>query len=80
MKNKYKYSSGEAAVKRMREILGDLWRQIELTPFYNQSLESINRDYGEARYVALAFGKDVTLYPRRVRWRTNGSRCIGDCL
>ena len=80
MKNKNIYQNGESAVKKMRDILGDLWRQIELMPFYNESLESINGSYHEARDTAIAFGKDVNQYPRRIKWKTNGLHCIGDYI
>lgn len=76
MKNKNKYFTGKDAINKMREILSDIWRQNALKPFYNESLEWINRHYCEARDSAIVFGEDVSKYPKRVRWRTAGLEII----
>lgn len=76
MENKNGYLSGEDAINKMREILGDIWRQNELKPFYNESIEEINECYHEARDSAMAFGKDVSKYPRRIKWQTSGLEIV----
>ncbi|MDP2628550.1 MAG: hypothetical protein Q8P15_01485 [Nanoarchaeota archaeon] len=76
MKDKNKYLDGRSAVKKMRDLLGDIWRQNELRPFYNESLEWINKNYKEARDSAIAFGKDVSRYPKKIRWQTAGLEII----
>ncbi len=78
MTEKNRYSNGNEAVKRMKNILGDIWRQIALMPFYNETLEEMNGNYQKARDIAMAFGEDVNQYPRRIRWRTNRLHIIGD--
>jgi len=78
MNKKDKYSNGNEAVRKMRGILGDIWRQIALMPFYNEDLAGINRRYQKARDSAMAFGEDIMGYPKRIRWRTNGLHAIGD--
>ena len=76
MNNKEKYQNGKDALNKMNEILSDIWRQNALAPFYNESLEWINKKYFEARDAAIIFGEDITRYPRRIRWRTAGLEII----
>jgi len=77
-KNKNNYLSGIETINKMQNILRDLWRQKELRPFYNHDLDWINKKYIEARDAAIAFGEDVSNFPRRIKWRTNGSQIIKD--
>ena len=76
MTNKEKYQYGNVAVRKMADLLGDIWRQNELKPFYNESLDCINKHYHEARGAAVALGEDVSKYPKRIRWQTAGLEII----
>ncbi|MAH03475.1 hypothetical protein CMI39_01670 [Candidatus Pacearchaeota archaeon] len=76
VENKKGYLSGGHAINEMINILGDIWRQEALMPFYNNSLELINKNYSKARDSAIAFGKDVSKYPKRIRWQTAGLEIV----
>lgn len=80
MTNKDKYADGKHAVKIMRELLGDIWRQNQLGMFYGENIESQNKRYQHARDAAIALGKDVSEYPRKLRWSTHGLEIIGNRL
>ena len=67
---------GKNALRRMRKLLEDIWRQNELGMMYGESIESQNKKYQNARDAAMALGEDVSKYPRRLKWSTPGLEII----
>jgi hypothetical protein len=72
MTNKNNYSYGSDAVKRMEDILSGLWVEETLGPTHGESIEYLNKVYQSSRDAAMAFGENVSQYPRRLKWSTKG--------
>ena len=69
MTNRWKYKNGNTAVNVMEFVLESMWREAS-------DIENMNQEYQEARDAAVAFDMDVSKYPRKIRWSTQGLNIV----
>jgi len=77
MKGKYEYKHREDVIRGMKYIIGEVvWTNEVLPNLFRLSIQEINRIYQNARDQAIAFGVDITSYPRRLKWKTKGLEIV----